>query len=62
MIVVERNEMVSELKSMINTECNDDDSYAGDGDLGDFKFNEERAKDLGTTIVQFTKVIQALIR
>lgn len=63
MIIVERNEMVNELKLMIENEKNNSDSsYAGDGDLGELKFSEAKAKDLGTTIVQFTKVIQALIR
>ena len=63
MIIVERNEMVNELKLMIESDKNNSESsYAGDGDLGELKFNEGKAKDLGTTIVQFTKVIQALIR
>ena len=54
--------MVNQLKQMIESDKTSESSYAGDGDLGDLKFDEAKAKDLGTTIVQFTKVIQALIK
>jgi hypothetical protein len=34
----------------------------GDGDLGDFKFDEVLAKELGQTIIHYCLVIQQLIK
>ena len=34
----------------------------GDGDLGDFKFDEVLAKELGETIIHYCLVIQQLIK
>mmetsp|Transcript_13511 Transcript_13511/g.21086 ORF Transcript_13511/g.21086 Transcript_13511/m.21086 type:complete len:159 (+) Transcript_13511:585-1061(+) len=37
-------------------------TFIGQGDLGDFKFDEDKAQDLGETIVNYTLVITELVK
>ena len=67
LVIVERNKLVTSLKQMIalaeeQSAASSGCSQVGDGDLGDFKFDEVLAKELGETITHYTLVIQALIK
>ena len=39
-----------------------DTHVAGNHDLGDFRFDDELAEELGSSIVRYSKVIQELIK
>ena len=67
LVIVERNKLVTSLKQMIalaeeQSVASSGHSQVGDGDLGDFKFDDMLAKELGETITHYTLVIQALIQ
>lgn len=67
LVIVERNKLVTSLKQMfaLAEEQSADSSsrcQVGDGDLGDFRFDDVLAKELGETITHYTLVIQALIK
>ena len=68
LIIIERNNLVTSLKQMVSLDQKEISNIAedlptvGDGDLGDFKFDEVLAKELGETIVHYCLVIQQLIK
>ena len=53
-----------QMGSDANSDCDGEDrgEYVGEGDLGDFKFDDDAAKELGRQIVGYSQVIQELIR
>ena len=66
-VIIERNKLIDSLKQMIilaqaQLIDNSEDSYVGEGNLGDFVFEENLARDLGMSIVAHTQTISKLIQ